>query len=86
MKTQYQVSATNIYALASTLIKHRIPFEFVPTKAYGVKERTNSYNRSFIRFALNDKGMSIDFLKEDMTIKYGDTFGFTILKENKFYE
>lgn len=83
-KTLYYVTALNLYALASTLVHNRIPFEFCPTKAYNNPDHSNHYKKGYIRFALLDGGITIEDIKRDMEIKYNDTFKFNILQEKRY--
>ena len=75
------VYATNLYALASTLIHLRVPFSFRPHKTFGRNEFKSPFRKSTIDLELDDKYMTISDILYQMNEKYGGTFEFTIISE-----
>lgn len=52
----YTVKANKPYLLATILVDMRIPFEFNPTKKYGIKKWKNGYNGSVFEIDLLKDG------------------------------
>ena len=50
----YTATCTNLYVLASFLIREHIPFEYRPTRAYNHKNHRNGYGGSVVDFTLEE--------------------------------
>ena len=81
----YTATCTNLYVLASFLIREHIPFEYRPTRAYCHKNHRNGYGGSVIDFTLEESTkhpcVTLDELLGRMEEKYGNTFNFKVIRE-----
>lgn len=81
MRKLYTVYATNLYAVAATLIHDRIPFTFRPHKAYRNTKNKSPYKLSTIDFEIDERFCSVAQILYEMNEKYHSTFDFEIISE-----
>lgn len=81
MRKLYTIYASNLYAVASTLVHLRIPFTFRPHKTYGRKEYKSPFGKSTIDLELDESLITIADIMFQMNEKYGGTFDFEIISE-----
>lgn len=81
MPRYYTIYATNLYAVAATLVHLRIPFNFRPHKAFKETELKSPFGKSTIDLELDDKYLTIADVLYSMNEKYGSTFDFEIISE-----
>lgn len=81
MSKLYTIYAKNLYAVASTLIHLRVPFEFRPHKAYNERGCKSPYHKSTIDMILDEDKVTISDVLFAMDDKFHDIFGFEIISE-----
>jgi len=81
MPRYYTIYATNLYAVAATLVHLRVPFNFRPHKAFRNKDLKSPFGKSTIDLELDDNNLTIADILYEMNEKYKDTFKFEILSE-----
>lgn len=81
MPRYYAIYATNLYAVAATLVHLRFSLNFRPHKAFGNKDLKSPFGKSTIDLELDDNNLTIADILYEMNEKYKDTFKFEILSE-----
>lgn len=83
-KIKYTVTSTNIFSIAATLVYLRVPFTFIPHREYNDRRRPNEYHQNVVEFTLEENGKTaISHILWAVENKWGETFDFTILKEEE---
>ena len=81
MPRYYTIYATNLYAVAATLVHLRVPFNFRPHKVFRNKDLKSPFGKSTIDLELDESYMTISDILYHLNEKYGSTFDFEILSE-----
>lgn len=81
MSKYYTIYASNLYAVAATLVHLRVPFTFRPHKVFKNKNLKSPYGKSTIDFELDEKYCTIANILYEMNEKYNSTFDFEIISE-----